>query len=176
LHLTRKECQILELLSLRKGIAVTKEMFLNHLYGGMDEPEPKIIDVFICKLRKSSLIHPVAMNSLRRFGRAARCWASRPRGKDGLRVRARRLLGWPGGVRWPDYRASNTIAKSDRRRRSQDEIVCSTKDFVNYALVRAAVLPAGHKLQQKYRSSCKSQRLVDCCGNLKGSSVPERRF
>jgi two-component system cell cycle response regulator CtrA len=52
LHLTRKEYQILELLSLRKGIAVTKEMFLNHLYGGMDEPEPKIIDVFICKLRK----------------------------------------------------------------------------------------------------------------------------
>jgi len=27
-------------------------MFLNHLYGGMDEPELKIIDVFICKLRK----------------------------------------------------------------------------------------------------------------------------
>jgi two-component system, cell cycle response regulator CtrA len=52
LHLTRKEYQMLELLSLRKGIAVTKEMFLNHLYGGMDEPEPKIIDVFICKLRK----------------------------------------------------------------------------------------------------------------------------
>ena len=52
LHLTRKEYQILELLSLRKGIAVTKEMFLNHLYGGMDEPEPQIIDVFICKLRK----------------------------------------------------------------------------------------------------------------------------
>jgi two-component system, cell cycle response regulator CtrA len=51
-HLTRKEYQMLELLSLRKGIAVTKEMFLNHLYGGMDEPEPKIIDVFICKLRK----------------------------------------------------------------------------------------------------------------------------
>jgi two-component system, cell cycle response regulator CtrA len=51
-HLTRKEYQMLELLSLRKGIAVTKEMFLNHLYGGMDEPEPRIIDVFICKLRK----------------------------------------------------------------------------------------------------------------------------
>jgi two-component system cell cycle response regulator CtrA len=30
----------------------TKEMFLNHLYGGMDEPELKIIDVFVCKLRK----------------------------------------------------------------------------------------------------------------------------
>jgi len=28
-------------------------MFLNHLYGGMDEPELKIIDVFICKLRKN---------------------------------------------------------------------------------------------------------------------------
>ena len=51
-HLTGKEYQMLELLSLRKGTAVTKEMFLTNLYGGMDEPEIKIIDVFICKLRK----------------------------------------------------------------------------------------------------------------------------
>ena len=52
LHLTGKEYGILELLSLRKGSTLTKEQFLNHLYGGMDEPEVKIIDVFICKLRK----------------------------------------------------------------------------------------------------------------------------
>jgi two-component system cell cycle response regulator CtrA len=51
-HLTGKEYQMLELLSLRKGMTLTKEMFLNHLYGGIDEPEMKIIDVFICKLRK----------------------------------------------------------------------------------------------------------------------------
>ena len=51
-HLTGKEYQMLELLSLRKGTTLTKEMFLNHLYGGMDEPELKIIDVFICKLSK----------------------------------------------------------------------------------------------------------------------------
>jgi len=51
-HLTGKEYQMLELLSRRKGTTLTKEMFLNHLYGGMDEPELKIIDVFICKLRK----------------------------------------------------------------------------------------------------------------------------
>ncbi len=51
-HLTGKEYAMLELLSLRKGTTLTKEMFLNHLYGGMDEPEQKIIDVFICKLRK----------------------------------------------------------------------------------------------------------------------------
>jgi two-component system cell cycle response regulator CtrA len=51
-HLTGKEYQMLELLSLRKGTPLSKEMFLNHLYGGMDEPEVKIIDVFICKLRK----------------------------------------------------------------------------------------------------------------------------
>ena len=51
-HLTGKEYQILELLALRKGTTLTKEVFLNHLYGGMDEPELKIIDVFICKLRK----------------------------------------------------------------------------------------------------------------------------
>lgn len=52
LPLTRKEYEILELLSMRKGAALTKEAFLEHLYGGMDEPEPKVIDVFMCKLRK----------------------------------------------------------------------------------------------------------------------------
>ena len=52
IHLTGKEYGILELLSLRKGTTLTKAMLLNHLYNGMDEPELKIIDVFICKLRK----------------------------------------------------------------------------------------------------------------------------
>ena len=52
IRLTGKEYAILELLSLRKGATLTKEMFLNHLYGGIDEPELKIIDVFVCKLRK----------------------------------------------------------------------------------------------------------------------------
>ena len=51
-NLTPKEYSILELLALRKGATLTKEMFLNHLYGGIDEPELKIIDVFICKLRR----------------------------------------------------------------------------------------------------------------------------
>jgi two-component system cell cycle response regulator CtrA len=51
-HLTGKEYGILELLALRKGTTLTKEMFLNHLYNGRDEPELKIIDVFVCKLRK----------------------------------------------------------------------------------------------------------------------------
>ncbi|MDR1597385.1 MAG: response regulator transcription factor [Holosporales bacterium] len=52
LPLTGKEYSILELLAVRKGSALTKEAFLNHLYGGMDEPEVKIVDVFICKLRR----------------------------------------------------------------------------------------------------------------------------
>ncbi|SDH51548.1 response regulator transcription factor CtrA [Roseospirillum parvum] len=52
LHLTGKEYGILELLAMRRGTTLTKEQFLNHLYGGLDEPELKIIDVFICKLRK----------------------------------------------------------------------------------------------------------------------------
>ena len=51
-RLTAKEYQILELLALRKGATMTKEMFLNHLYDGTDDPDSKIIDVFICKLRK----------------------------------------------------------------------------------------------------------------------------
>ncbi len=52
LYLTGKEYGILGLLALRKGTTLTKEAILNDLYGGMDEPELKIIDVFICKLRK----------------------------------------------------------------------------------------------------------------------------
>jgi two-component system cell cycle response regulator CtrA len=51
-HLTSKEYGIFELIALRRGAILTKEMFLNHLYGGIDEPDLKIIDVFICKLRK----------------------------------------------------------------------------------------------------------------------------
>jgi two-component system, cell cycle response regulator CtrA len=51
-HVTGKEYQMLELLAIRKGTTLTKEMFLSHLYGGLDEPEAKIVDVFICKLRK----------------------------------------------------------------------------------------------------------------------------
>lgn len=52
LNLTNKEYSILELLAIRKGVMITKEMFLNHLYSGMDEPEMKIVDVFICRLRR----------------------------------------------------------------------------------------------------------------------------
>ncbi|HEX6858861.1 MAG TPA: response regulator transcription factor [Caulobacteraceae bacterium] len=52
LHLTPKEYQLLELLALRKGSTMTKEMVLNHLYNGLDEPSAKIVDVFVCKLRK----------------------------------------------------------------------------------------------------------------------------
>ena len=51
-HLTSKEYAILEILSLRKGTTTTKVTLLDHLYDGLDEPEMKIIDVFICKLRK----------------------------------------------------------------------------------------------------------------------------
>src|SRR3954465_14927191 len=51
-NLTGKEYAMLELMATRPGSTFTKEMFLNAIYGGMDEPEMKIIDVFICKLRK----------------------------------------------------------------------------------------------------------------------------
>ena len=64
-HLTSKEYGIIELLSLRKGATLTKEMFLNHLYNGMDEPELKIVDVFVCKLRKKiEKISPQAGNCI----------------------------------------------------------------------------------------------------------------
>jgi two-component system cell cycle response regulator CtrA len=59
LNLTRKEFEMLRLMVLQKGGVISKEAFLDHLYGGMDEPEIKIIDVFICKLRKK-LEHAMA--------------------------------------------------------------------------------------------------------------------
>jgi two-component system cell cycle response regulator CtrA len=52
LALTGREYSVLELLALRKGATVNKEQFLTHLYGGVDEPDLKIIDVFVCKLRR----------------------------------------------------------------------------------------------------------------------------
>ena len=51
-HLTPKEYGIVELLSLRKGTILAKGVFLNHLYGGMDEPQSKIVEILICTLRK----------------------------------------------------------------------------------------------------------------------------
>ncbi len=55
ISLTKKEYQIVEILALRKGCVLSKEAILDHLYGGLDEPNPKIIDVFICKIRKKLL-------------------------------------------------------------------------------------------------------------------------
>ena len=68
-HLTGKEYAILELMAMRKGIVLTKEIFLNHLYGGMDEPEIKIIDVFICKLRKKLYLHGLSSLIVTIWGR-----------------------------------------------------------------------------------------------------------
>ena len=76
-HLTGKEYQMLELLSLRKGTTLTKEMFLNHLYGGMDEPELKIIDVFICKLRKKLAAATSGKNYIETVWAVATCCANR---------------------------------------------------------------------------------------------------
>ena len=87
-HLTGKEYQILELLSLRKGTTLTKEMFLNHLYGGMDEPELKIIDVFICKLRKK-LAEATGGGNLYRNGLGARLCDARPGAGGGAAPRGR---------------------------------------------------------------------------------------
>jgi two-component system cell cycle response regulator CtrA len=79
-HLTGKEYQMLELLSLRKGTTLTKEMFLNHLYGGMDEPELKIIDVFICKLRKKLAVACNGEHYIETVWAAAMCCAIRREG------------------------------------------------------------------------------------------------
>jgi two-component system cell cycle response regulator CtrA len=93
-HLTGKEYQMLELLSLRKGTTLTKEMFLNHLYGGMDEPELKIIDVFICKLRKK-LANGRRRRELYRDRLGPRLCAARPVGRPAARQRRRLILKGP---------------------------------------------------------------------------------
>jgi two-component system cell cycle response regulator CtrA len=50
--LTGKEFELLRVLVFRKNLVLTKEAILDQLYGGLDEPEVKIVDVFICKIRK----------------------------------------------------------------------------------------------------------------------------
>lgn len=50
--LTTKEYLIVESLGLRKNMTLSKEQLLSRIYGGMDEPQDKIIDVFVCKVRK----------------------------------------------------------------------------------------------------------------------------
>ena len=52
LALTAREYDLLLALATRKGLPLTKETLLDQLYGGVDEPERKIVDVFVCKLRK----------------------------------------------------------------------------------------------------------------------------
>ena len=52
LDLAAKEFRIIEVLALGKGAGISNDAFLNHLYSGIEEPEPKIIDVFMCKLRQ----------------------------------------------------------------------------------------------------------------------------
>jgi two-component system cell cycle response regulator CtrA len=89
-HLTGKEYQMLELLSLRKGTTLTKEMFLNHLYGGMDEPELKIIDVFVCKLRKKTG-RGHGRRQLHSNGLGTRLRAKRPAARHG-NTKNRRLI------------------------------------------------------------------------------------
>ncbi len=92
-YLTGKEYQILELLSLRKGTTLTKEMFLNQLYGGMDEPEIKIIDVFICKLRKKLANASNGKNYIETVWGRGYALREPDRGRDAdFRMTSRRLI------------------------------------------------------------------------------------
>ncbi len=76
-HLTGKEYQMLELLSLRKGTTLTKEMFLNHLYGGMDEPELKFIDVFHLQTAQEMANAAGGANYIETVWAVATCCANR---------------------------------------------------------------------------------------------------
>jgi len=88
-HLTGKEYQMLELLALRKGTTLTKEMFLSHLYGGMDEPEVKIIDVFICKLRKKLATASAGKNYIETIW--GRGYVMREQAEAAARISARQI-------------------------------------------------------------------------------------
>lgn len=48
---TFREYQLLELFFLNKGKLVTREKIMNHLYDHDNEPDQKIIDVLVCKIR-----------------------------------------------------------------------------------------------------------------------------
>ena len=51
--ITEMEYRVLELLAFARNNVVTRQMLLKHLYRrNDDQPQPKIIDVFISKLRK----------------------------------------------------------------------------------------------------------------------------
>ena len=51
--ITEMEYRVLELLAFARNNVVTRTMLLKHLYRRSDDqPQPKIIDVFISKLRK----------------------------------------------------------------------------------------------------------------------------
>jgi two-component system cell cycle response regulator CtrA len=52
IHLTTTEYRMLELLALRKGRIVSKQALFESLYDGSDDPEEKVINVFVSKLRK----------------------------------------------------------------------------------------------------------------------------
>lgn len=54
IRLTTRECQLFSLLVKHQGKSVSRDMIMTHLYGHASdtEPELKVIDVFICKLRK----------------------------------------------------------------------------------------------------------------------------
>jgi two-component system cell cycle response regulator CtrA len=99
-HLTGKEYGILELLSLRKGTTVTKEMFLVHLYGRVDEPELKIIDVFVCKLRKKLAQATGGKHYIETvWGRGYRLWDPAPMPAAKVAVRLEDLGGQQAGTR-----------------------------------------------------------------------------
>ena len=91
-RLTGKEYGILELLCQRKGTTLTKEMFLNHLYGGIDEPEVKIIDVFVCKLRKKLAQATGTLTISRQCGAAAMYFASRRQLQPPRRLQRTRIV------------------------------------------------------------------------------------
>jgi len=73
--LTIKEYEILELLLLRRGATLSKSALIEHLYSGMDEPEQKIIDVFVCKLRKKLSAATHGMNYIKTVWGLGYCWS-----------------------------------------------------------------------------------------------------
>ena len=63
LHLSPTEYRVLELLILRKNTLITKSAVMDTLYGDIDEPEIKSIDVLMHRLRK------------RLIASSSKCWA-----------------------------------------------------------------------------------------------------
>jgi two-component system cell cycle response regulator CtrA len=86
-RVTRREFDVLELLLLRRGTLVSKEDFLQRLYGSEDGPDSRTLDVFVCKLRRKLAAAGAAEFIRTTWGRGYMAEEPPPEGVEAARAR-----------------------------------------------------------------------------------------